>query len=232
MMIPGVMAQRRRIGGDPYWSSVVSLLEFEGPDGTTAIVDHKGKTWTASGNAQISTGRAVGGASSLLLDGSGDFISTPYSADFDLGTGDFTIEWYQYVTTLKPISPIDFRGGVSNSARPLLYNTFTPARTDLFYFVSNINRISAPVGTLAVGAWQHVAMSRVAGTTRLFVDGAQRGGNYTDTTNYTNGGVLIGRNSATTDRDFAGNFDGWRVTKGVGRYAADFTPPALPYPHG
>ena len=215
---------------DPYWANVVSLLEFSGADGSTAITDAKGKVWSVHGNAQISTVRSAGGVSSLLLDGAGDYISTPYDPDFDFGTGDFTIEWFQYVSTLKAFSPIDFRGGVSNSPRPMLYNTFSSPGTDLFYYLSGANRISGPSGTVSVAIFQHCALCRVDGVTRLFVGGAQRGASYADTTNYTNAGVFVGRNTVTNDRDFSGHVDGWRVTKGVGRYAADFTPPLLPYP--
>tara|TARA_R100001230_G_scaffold25504_1_gene20634 strand:- start:151 stop:861 length:711 start_codon:yes stop_codon:yes gene_type:complete len=218
--------------GDPYWANVVSLLEFDGADGSTIITDAKGKIWTAHGNAKISTARKVGGVSSLLLDGAGDYISTPYHADFDFGTDDFTIEWYQYLNLLSPFSPFDFRGGVANSPRPMLYNTFSSPGTDLFYYLNGANRISAPSGTLVTAAFQHCALCRVSGVTRLFVGGVQRGASYVDTTNYTNAGVFIGRNTATTDRDFNGNFDGWRATNGVGRYVDPFTPPTLPYAQG
>lgn len=217
---------------DPYWSNVVSLLEFEGADGSTTIVDAKGKIWTAHGDARLSTARKVGGVSSLQLDGAGDYISTPYHADFDFGTGDFTIEWFQYINTLKAISPIDFRGGSASSPRPMLYNTFSPAGTDLFYYLNGANRITAPSGTMVTATFQHCALCRVSGVTRLFVGGVQRGASYADAASYTNAGVFIGRNTATIDRDFNGNFDGWRVTKGVGRYASSFTPPTLPYPQG
>lgn len=214
---------------DPYWANVVSLMEFEGANNATTTTDARGLTWTFFGNAKISNGRSKGGATSLLLDGGSDYISTPYNAALDFGTGDFTIEWYSYINTLKPLSFIDFRGGTATSPRPMVYNTFSPAGTDLFYFVDGANRISAPSGSLVASVWQHIAISRVSGVTRLFVDGVQKGANYTDGTNYTNNGVLIGRNTATIDRDFNGNIDGWRVTKGVGRYSAAFSPPALPY---
>lgn len=220
------------IAPDPYWDNVVSCLEFDGEDGSTTFTDFKGKVWTANGNAQISTARSAGGSGSLLLDGAGDYISTPYSADFDLGTGDLTIEWFQYIATLKALTPVDFRGGSASSPRPLLYNTFSPAGTDLFYYVNGANRISAPSGTLVVLTFQHVAYSRVSGVGRLFVGGNQVGSNYSDSVNYTNNGVFLGRNTATVDRDFNGNIDGWRVTKGIGRYSGSFTPPSLPYGKG
>lgn len=234
-MILGIMAgQMRGAAGasDPYWSSVVSCLEFDGTNGSTTFTDFKGKVWTANGSAQISTARSAGGSGSLLLDGTADYISTPYHADFDLGAGDLTIEWFQYIATLKPLTPVDFRGGVASSPRPLLYNTFSPAGTDLFYYLNGADRISAPSGTLVALTFQHVAYSRVSGVGRLFVDGNQVGADYSDSASYTNNGVFLGRNTVASNRDFNGNIDGWRVTKGVGRYSGSFAPPSLPYPKG
>ena len=61
-------------GTDPNFSSVTSLLHFDGVDASTTFTDVKGKTWTASGSAQLDTAQAKWGPSSLLL-GSGAYIS-------------------------------------------------------------------------------------------------------------------------------------------------------------
>lgn len=73
-----------------------ALLHFDGAKFTTAIVDSNAggspHVWTAVGNAQIDTLQSVFGGASLLLDGTGDYVTTPAHADFNLGSGDFTIE--------------------------------------------------------------------------------------------------------------------------------------------
>lgn len=203
---------------DEYLSNVVSLLNFE-----TDISDFTGKTWTANGDASV-----VDGA--LVLDGSGDYLSTPYHADFDFGTGDFTVELWQDWAGGKIMTQFDFRGGAASSPRPMLYNGTSSPYTELRFYLNGADRISASSGTQQVAAAQHIALSRVAGTTRLFADGVQVGSEYADATNYTNSGILLGRNSATTSRDFNGKILGWRVTKGIGRYASTFTPPVAPFP--
>lgn len=54
-----------------------ALLNFEGADASTTILDDYGNTWTAAGNAQIDTAQFKFGNSSLLFDGTGDYIGTP-----------------------------------------------------------------------------------------------------------------------------------------------------------
>ena len=52
------------------------------------------KIVTANGNARITTGQSEFGGASGLFDGSGDYLSTPDSADWYFGTGDFTIDFW------------------------------------------------------------------------------------------------------------------------------------------
>lgn len=203
---------------DPYWANVVSLLNF-----TSGLTDAAGKTWTANGNAAV-----AGGV--LVLDGVGDYLSTPYHADFDFGTGDYTVELWQRFDGGKITSQFDFRGATATSPRPMIYNGTGSPYTELRLYLGGADRITAGSGTQAVATAQHIALSRVSGNTRLFAGGVQAGSTYADAFNYTNSGVLIGRNTQTTNRDFDGDILGWRVTKGVGRYSGTFTPPSVPFP--
>ena len=47
---------------------------------------------TFNNNAQLDTDQSHYGLSSLLLDGTGDYLSIPTSTEFGFGTGAFTIE--------------------------------------------------------------------------------------------------------------------------------------------
>ncbi|HEV8261831.1 MAG TPA: hypothetical protein VGQ19_13880, partial [Burkholderiales bacterium] len=104
------------IAGNDAFTKV--LLPFTGADGGTVITDTNAggsaHTWTANGNANTDNAQFKFGPTSLALDGTGDFVSTPDSADFTLGSGDFTIDCWFFVnvaggTTLR-------LGGQSNSA--------------------------------------------------------------------------------------------------------------------
>jgi hypothetical protein len=79
-----------RFGSPPKTSA---LLHFDGSDGSTAITDETGKPWTAVDGAALSTAWAKYGSASLLLGGIKS-LSTPSSADFDFGAGDFTIAFW------------------------------------------------------------------------------------------------------------------------------------------
>ena len=50
--------------------------DFEGADGDNYFTDANGDDWTFSGNAQIDTAQYKFGSSSLLLDGSGDYVTS------------------------------------------------------------------------------------------------------------------------------------------------------------
>jgi YD repeat-containing protein len=74
---------------DPF--SVV-MLHMNGADGSTTFIDDSNKIWTAAGDAQIDTAQSMFGGASAYFDGSGDYLSTPDSEDFNLGNEDFTID--------------------------------------------------------------------------------------------------------------------------------------------
>lgn len=71
----------------------LSRLHFEGTNASTTFTDETGKTWTAGGGAQISTAQAALGSASGLFNGTDSYISTPHHADFNFGTGGFSIKW-------------------------------------------------------------------------------------------------------------------------------------------
>jgi hypothetical protein len=70
------------------------LLNFEGVNGAVATTDDFGNSWTFSGNAQLTTAQFKFGAASLLLDGTGDYITT--TAINTVGSDSWTIEtWFR-----------------------------------------------------------------------------------------------------------------------------------------
>lgn len=71
------------------------MVRFDGADGATSAPDLSPYAHVLSfnGNAQLDTAQKFDGVSSLLLDGTGDYVSMPNSRAFDIGAGeDFTIK--------------------------------------------------------------------------------------------------------------------------------------------
>lgn len=212
---------------DPFWSSVVLALHFDGSNGSTVFTDEKGKTVTANGNAQISTVQYKFGGASAYFDGSGDYLTVSSSADFAFGTDDFTIEAWVNIAA----APAAGNG----------YSLFTNSSTltlPAVFFISDANKLAlwanGLVGntgsTVPLGQWSHVAFVRSGGTAYAFINGvAQWSAAYT--ANHAENIGLVGCNPDKASGFFNGYIDDLRVTKGVARYVANFTPPTAAFPN-
>lgn len=184
------------------------------------------------GDAKLSTTQKKYGLSSIAFDGTGDYIfpvTDPYIDQLQFGNGNFTIEFWVYFNNVTGQQIIyDGRPASTNGAYPTIYTS----GTNLLYFVSSADRITA-TSALAATTWYHIAVCRSGTSTRMFRDGTQVGSTYTDSTVYL--GVasrpLIG--IAGTDGVSAplnGYIDELRVTRGVARYTANFTRPNDRFP--
>ncbi len=230
---------------DPSFASVSLLLHGSGTDGSTTIIDSSPspKTVTAVGNAQISTaiadpfGNNTRGV--LLFDATGDYLSVVSgTADFAFGTGDFTIElWLRLnavVGTSSALSLYDQRPqGVQNDS-PVIYIQNSTLGGGLTYYTGNANRIVGPA--LLANTWYFITLSKATGNTRLFLNGTQFGSTYVDTISYVNSanrpwiGGFSDNATPSTQATINGRICELRVTKGVARYTANFTPPTAPFP--
>lgn len=221
---------------DPYFASMVSELHMDGTNGGTTFTDVNGRTWTALGNAQTSTGTPspIFGTASGKFDGTGDYLTSPAGTAWDIGSGDFTAEAWVYPTTTTKLMAIC--GNQRNVA-----GTFTGwvLYVDANGFPSFSARktaggvaVSITSGTALGGnSWDHIAITRdssssPAGLYRLFVDGLLQGSAY-ETGAYV--GAALSRltiarwdNDVTTTRDWQGNIDELRVTVGACRYKTSF----------
>jgi hypothetical protein len=210
---------------DPDFASVSLLLHGDGTNGSTTITDNSPspKTVTAVGNAQISTAQSKFGGASIAFDGSGDFLTTSASADLDFGVQDFTIElWHRFNNTTLDRG---FVGNGSNGRLDFIWRTSTGI---------NLGRINTAFDSTfawspSVNVWYHIAISRSGTSLRAFIDGVQIGSTVTNSINYNASSCIIG-SSLSNARNSNGYIDDLRITKGVARYTANFTPPTAPFP--
>lgn len=200
-----------------------ALLHFEGPDTSTTFTDESGKTWTAAGNAQIDTARAKFGLASGLFDGVGDHVSTPAVADFDLAGGDFTADIQIYPTTFSAGNNVILYIG-SGAANKLVI-ALIGVNGYLYYLVNGVARISTLVAP-NINAWNHIALVSLAGTTRLYKNGADIG-NTATAPSAGNKSVDLGADAGGAY--YIGSMDELRISKGIARWTAPFTPPAFAY---
>ncbi|MBU2699283.1 hypothetical protein Ga0466249_000362 [Sporomusaceae bacterium BoRhaA] len=202
----------------------VSLLHFDG-----GITDESGKVWTARGGAAVSTAQSKFGGSSLYLNGTNQYLTTPSSTDFDFGTGDFTVDWWEY-RTLSTDQTFIITGTTQTFAFGLC--TFNIVRCLLSSNNSAWDIADyKSMGTVILNNWTHYAAVRKGNTFYTFQNGSLIS-TWTSTLSIANvtGATFIGSGGASYY--YQGYIDELRISKGIARWTSDFTPPTAPYSPG
>ncbi len=210
------------------------MLHMDGADGSTTFTDSEitPKAITANGNAQIDTAQSVFGGASGLFDGNGDYLTTPDSADFDFGTGDFTIDGR--VRLSANTNQVYYCHGTSDTTYAILWRDFDNTRWAFIVYSGNSLIASATKsGAISLNTWYHLAIVRNGNDFTLYVDGV---GGTTNThaityPNYTQS-VAVGAwfyDGTYRGRPVNGHIDELRVSKGIARWTANFTPPTEAY---
>ena len=126
-----------------------------------------GKAVTANGDAQLDTAQQRFGTASLLLDGTGDYLSLAASSDFGFGTGDFTIEAFVRPASITAGKIFDFRTASPDLA-PMIYMDGSGV---IILHVNGNNVIVGGGAALTANTWSHIAVSRESGVHSLYVNG-------------------------------------------------------------
>lgn len=212
----------------------VALLHLDGADASTTITDESGKTWTASGTAQIDTAQSkFGGASCLFA--SGDKIATADSADWQLDGGSDSNAWtidFWYRANGDPGA-----GVVGYIQQYVDSNNYWTVHldTNVLRFrcqsggstIINVGQTFDP----ATATWYHLAIVKDGTNGYMhFIDGTQVGSTTVDTSTLPNFAAGLDFGIYTPG---AGVLVGWldelRISKGIARWTANFTPPTAAY---
>src|SRR5574337_10090 len=210
---------------DPYWNNVVLLTHFD-----SAFVDDSSyhHALTASGAVSISgASYKFGGASayySIPYPSSTGVVFTGASADFNL-SGDFTIEgWVLFGgvvdRTFFTVSPD------TASIGPKQINF---ARTSGALTVGAFNQNLASGVAASTSVWYYVALVRSGSALTFYVNGTAKATATSSSAFLDSCAVAIGASADHANLHY-GNLDEWRITRGVARYSADFTPPSSQFP--
>jgi hypothetical protein len=186
------------------------------------------------GNAQISTTQSKFGGSSMYFDGTGDWLLGPASQNLALGTGDFTVEAWIYVTTFTTTTGFQAIFSNRNSTTTQASFDFGIRNSDKYlYFYNRNTDVStfSTAGLSGVNTWIHVAIARVGSTITFYINGTASGTVSVSTNSFgSNNVIYVGSNFNATPDIFNGYIDDLRVTKGVARYTTGFTPPTAAFP--
>jgi len=212
----------------------VLLAHFDGPDASTEFpeVGPSGHILVAQGDAQVDTAQAKFGSGSLLLDGTGDYVSVEQSTDWALDA-DFTIEFWLRLNADPGASEAAFVSYAA--ASPNLSWSFGYGGSDTLKFYYSTNGTSESDVSVAwspsTATWYHLAVTRSGSDLRFFVDGTQAGSTQTVSGSLYEAATSleIGRYTSGTPRAWNGWMDELLIVKGHARYLANFTAPTAPY---
>jgi hypothetical protein len=207
---------------DPYIDNVSLLLHYDGTNGSTTFTDSSPtpKVVSAVGSTAISTAQSKFGGASAYFDGTGSYLSVAGSTDLAFGTGDFTVEFFVNINLARAYGFFYFTTG---TAPNFLIATGSSGRTLRVFVSGSVIDLNGPT-TLALNTWYHVAVTRSGSTVRVFLNGIQEESG-TCSSDFTNTTAIIGEDLDPIDA----YIDELRVTKGIARYTANFTPPTAAF---
>jgi hypothetical protein len=168
-------------------------------------------------------GTTYGGSS--YFDGTSDYLIVGGSSNLAYGSNNFTIEMWLYPTANNRLFYDARPSGTDGPYTTLYINT----SNQIVYYTQALDRIVGDVVKLS--SWNHIALVRSGGTTRLYVNGSQSATALGDGIVYLNGASrpVIGTNSATLAAvGYAGYISNLRAVNGTAIYTTPFLPPAAP----
>ena len=188
------------------------------------------------GTAQISTSVFKYGTGAVSFDGTGDYLTSPDVTALNFGIADFTVEMW--------VNPTSF-GASGGFLYAKVDTTLSAANNGWFAYVTSTGEIKFGYGTasgsyfvlttasVTTSSWQHIALVRQGAVVTVYRNGVSIGTNtLADAASHDKTTPLyIGRYYTSTGFDYNGYIDDLRITKGVARYTATFTPPTAAFPN-
>ena len=211
---------------DDNYSNVTLLLHMDGNPGSSLIKDSSplNSEIVSYGGLALTNSDYKFGVSCLYFNGDGMYLDVPQQAR-PTSTEQFTIETFIKISTLP-----------SSDRRYQIYSQHTESVSHISieispdgYLILWLGATSTTVFSntpLPINQWVHVAVSRTSEGFFLFQDGNLVGSTTDNSSLVSTGECRIGRHGGDrTDWDFSGYMDEFRITRGVGRYSSNFSPP-------
>ncbi|MDF2565084.1 MAG: hypothetical protein K0Q53_1479 [Massilibacillus sp.] len=197
----------------------VSLLHFD--DG---IKDETRKVWAGVGSPVVSSAQSKFGGESLYLDGA-SYLTTGASEDFNFGSGDFTIDWWEYRTANTNYSSVLT---LDNPGNVLMAGYNASGAVHCYAYTSKMTTIlnQFSLGSLDLNTWNHFVLVRHGNTFYGFKNGKLVSTSVNTLSLEESINITIGKYQTKEGGlyYFQGYIDELRVSKGIARWIGDFNP--------
>jgi hypothetical protein len=218
----------------------VLLLEFVGGFGDSSPVQN---TVMAHNGASIDASQYVfskvilGTGAGKFVAASDEFLTVTNSADWNFGSGNFTIDfWVRFTSLPSNGNAMEFLMQEQDTDNRWQMYVYDSSGTYSLHFDwvtsgSSFGPNGVDFSSLSTATWYHIAIARSGNTFYYFLDGSELGTSQSYST-------AIGTYSGTLYIGEAGTYseyylDGWlkevRVSKGIARWTSNFTPPSAEY---
>lgn len=218
--------------GEVHFPKNILHLPFDGSNGATSTSDLSNQNHTITVNgAQISSAQSKFGGTSLLLDGSNDYLSIGGSEwNSNLNSGDFTVEFWIRLDTLGDSRIITNYNGSNGWGVAMWSGGGGTNYFDGYWYNGSWQYIqyglSGNYTTPSVDTWYHLAFVRNGNDWSLYLNGTAENTRTVSgsITSSSLGALELGRRYDAAQY-VDGYIDDLRITKGLARYTSNFTPP-------
>jgi hypothetical protein len=173
---------------------------------------------------------------SMYFDGTGDYMATAASAIHDFGGWPFTIEMWIYPTLAATQQVIAFHGWSGSGANNYGWNAQINTSNQLAFYANGTLTAFTDL-VVSFNSWNHVVFVGTGGVLSAYRNGVKSTVTYTYTSivdrptmNLVIGGWNNNTENIAERLFYNGYIDDFRITRGVARYTATFTPPTVALP--
>lgn len=233
-------------GGADMGGGIAGTATFGGGAGSSGPVDATSATVnTGAGGGgsgyNNSGGQGNGGAGasgivvirwtiqpgSLSLNGSSQYLTSPSNSDWSLGTGDFTVEWFQYQTSSNLYTRIFSLGNYPSA--DLAVSIESGSMWVRVEGVWALGSVSLGDSSSYLDQWVHFSLSRSSGTLYLHKNGVQIASASNSTNISSSSELSIGSESGTSNTYYPGLITNFHWVKGSSLYSSgNYSSPTSP----
>jgi hypothetical protein len=186
---------------------------------------------TVTGAATVQNGSPLGASGNGVLSQSNSYLTWPNSADWEFGAGDFTVDWWEYrsaaggAAICRDVTTVycPFLLNWTNAGE--IYMTSTGSSWDI---ANGAGGLPNPGFGQLLTTWTHLAVTRQGNTFRAFRDGVLKS-TWTSSLALKSNTNPLSIGVGQTSNYFVGYMEEVRISKGIARWTANFTPPSKAY---
>jgi prepilin-type N-terminal cleavage/methylation domain-containing protein len=192
-------------------ANIVGQWDFNSMSSNTVIDEAYGNNGTVT-NGSLSSDSPIKNGNSISLTGSASQVAIANSTNYRFGTGDFTFAFWVKHNALTASNTYFENGSWGDNTIILRQDNPSTLYVWVYSVPSGCGHAYTYSFAPRTGQWYHMAVTRESGTMRVYINGAQLGGDISMTCDISPTQQLkIGSSVHTTGQLVNGLFDNFRI---------------------